>query len=140
MRDHVEGRWYADVDAVIDDVLAGWVAVLRAGPDSTPRGGTRGVAERNLIRTLLHAAEPDSPDETQLNALVLAANRYGALQPLTRADPGEVSRQLGCLRRELQRIANERDPDHRRTLAFLNRIDHAISIASLAVIRGGHAR
>jgi hypothetical protein len=127
-------------DALIPDVLTGWVACLRAHPDPRLRADQRGVAEQNLLRTLLRAAQSERDDEHALQALTLAASRYGALQPIHRVDPGEVTRQFGCLRGEIARVVARRGAPRDESFALLMRVDAALSVATLAVIRGGHAR
>ena len=127
-------------DALIPEVLCGWVARLRAQPDPQLRTDQRGVAEQNLLRTLLRMAQAERDDEHALHALTLAACRYGALQPIHRVDPGEVTRQFGCLRSEIARVVTRRAIPEQESFALLMRVDAALSVATLAVIRAGHSR
>ena len=129
-----------DIDALVGDVLTSWVSELRSDAARNPRTNGRGLAERNLLRTVIRAADCETPDEAALRALTLAASRYGAMQPMHRVDPGEVARQFACLRREIARVAAARETHPDETLRFLHRIDAALSVATLAVIRAGHRR
>ncbi|HYD54579.1 MAG TPA: hypothetical protein VEA99_18235 [Gemmatimonadaceae bacterium] len=138
MEQRDERRAPAITEELIPEILTGWVACLRGNPNACLRVDERGFAERNLLRAILRVARSEGNDEQALQALAQAASRYGGLQSIHRVDPGEVIRQFGCLRSEIELVLASRCSAD-TAFGMLVRVDAALSVATLSVIRAGHS-
>jgi hypothetical protein len=132
-----------DLERAIPTILGGWRGQLRArkGKNHAARSGARGAAEVAFVEALLRAAVAQPADEGTMRGLVMSAITYGSTERIRRLEPAELCRELGVLRNEIWRRVHEYTSGQDPVLAtkFVQHLDHAVTIASSAVLRGGFA-
>jgi hypothetical protein len=128
----------AQIHAALPRIIAYWRDWLRHSPGEDPRTGQRGRREQVLVAALIDTAFAAPDDRSALRSLELAASAYGASPRRTRLDPTELSDELGLLRHAIWRCVQETHPEDPERLRFVMRLDHAVSIAVQATLRGGY--
>jgi hypothetical protein len=128
----------AELRAALPRIIAYWRDWLRRSPGGRPRTGDRGRREQALITALIDAARAPLGDAAALRELELAARAYGELPRRQRLDPTELAEELGLLRHAIYRCVQEVYPHDADRLRFVMRLDHGVSVAVQAALRGGY--
>jgi len=126
--------------ALSEAILQSWRVRLRADAMAQPRMDERGLRERQLVTSLVKAAECD--DAETLAAVAAAAAAYADSHPRARLDVSHICDELGLLHDTAWRTLKLRAPVQADATASdaagrVLRFDRALRVAMKAATAGG---
>lgn len=120
---------------LLHQVILGWRAMLRSGPDLNPRTGERGASDQALASGLVRSALAAPGDPSSREELTLAAAAYARLPRRRRFHGREIFRELAMLRSAVWVSLRDCFPPGAGRVSFLKQLDSATMEALREAVR-----